>query len=147
MSYNKHFWLLHLVDRATRYSASCPIRTKRKQVIIEKIFIMWISIFGTAKKFMVDNGGEFDNEDYRSLCENLNIRICTTPAYSPWSNGLVERHNAILGNMITKIMNNEDVSLEIATAWAVSAKNTLYGHNVTCLIYLYLERILIFHQF
>ena len=53
------------------------IRSKRKEVVIEGIFKIWISIFGTAGKFLVDNGGEFDNEDFRSMCENLNIRICT----------------------------------------------------------------------
>ena len=37
----------------------------------------------------MDNGGEFDNDDFRSMCENLNIHICTTATESPWSNGLV----------------------------------------------------------
>ena len=84
--------------------------------MIEGIFKIWISIFGTAGKFLVDNGGEFDNEDFKSMRENLNIRICTTAAESPWSNGLVERHNAVLGNMLTKIMAEQSCSLEVAVA-------------------------------
>ena len=59
------------------------------------------------------------------MCENLNIRICTTAAESSWSNGLVERHNAVLGNMSIKIMAEQSCSLEVAAAWAVSAKNSL----------------------
>ena len=100
------------------------IRSKRKKVVIEGIFKIWISIFGTAGKFSVDNGNEFDNEDFRSMCENFNIRICTTAAESSWSNGLVERHDAVLGNMLTKIMAEQSCSLEVADAWAISAKNS-----------------------
>ena len=73
----------------------------------------------------MDNGCKFDNEDFTSMCENLHIRICTTAAERPWSNGLVERHNAVLGNMLTKIMAEQLRSLEIAVAWAISAKNSL----------------------
>ena len=105
-SHSPKIWFLHLVDHATRYSASCVIYTKRNEEIIKKIFQIWISTFGSAKKFLVDNGGEFDNDEFRSLCENVNIRICTTAAESPWSNGIVERHNATLGFSVKKIMDD-----------------------------------------
>ena len=71
---------MHLVDYASRYSTSCVIYTKRKEEIIKKIFQIWISIFGSAKKFLVNNGGEFDNDEFRPLCENVNIRIYTIPS-------------------------------------------------------------------
>ena len=124
-SYGGKIWLLHIVDHLTRFSASCVIRTKKKEVVIESIFKIWISIFGSAKKFIVDNGGEFDNEDYRSMCENVNINIVTTAAESPWSNGLVERHNGTLGSTVSKMMEDPKYSLQTAVAWAVAAKNSL----------------------
>ena len=83
-------WFLHLVDHATRYSASTVIKSKRKEVIVAQIFDIWVKIFGYSKKMLVDNGGEFDNQEFQDFCENLNIKIKTTAAESPWSNGLVE---------------------------------------------------------
>ena len=127
-SHSPKIWFLHLVDHATCYSASCVIYTKRKQEIIKKIFQIWIAIFGSAKKFLVDNVGEFVNDEFRSLCENVNIGICTTAAESPWSNGIVERQNATLGFSVQKIMDDLKCDLSLAVAWAVSAKNAL--HNV-----------------
>ena len=121
-SHSPKIWFLHLVDHATRYSASCVIYTKRKEETIKKIFQIWISIFGSAKKFLVDNGGEFNNDEFRSLCENVNTRICTKAAESPWSNGIVERHNATLGFSVQKIMDDLKCDLSLAVAWAVSAK-------------------------
>ena len=63
------------------------VYNKRKEKIIEKIFKIWISTFGCINKFLLDNGGEFDNEHSISLSKNLNIRICTTATESPWSKG------------------------------------------------------------
>ena len=115
-------WFLHLIDHFSRYSASCVIRTKRKEEIVKKVFQHWISVFGHAKKFSVDNRGEFCNEEFITFFENLNIRICTTAAESPWSNGLVERHNTLLGLTISKTMNDTNCDLDIAVAWAISAE-------------------------
>ena len=60
-SYQNKYWLIHIVDHLTRYSASCVIQSKRKEVIIESIFKIWTAIFGSSKSFLVDNGGEFNN--------------------------------------------------------------------------------------
>ena len=74
---------------------------------MKKIFQYWIGIFGHPNKILVDNGGEFNNTEFQILRENFNIRICLTAAESPWSNGLTEQHNAVLGLTITKTV--EDI--------------------------------------
>ena len=38
------------------------------------------------------------------MSKNLNIEIMRTAAESPWSNGACEHHNAVIGNMVTKIV-------------------------------------------
>ena len=92
---------------------------------MRKIFQHCIEIFGHPNKILVDNGGEFGNTQFQMLCENFNIRICTSAAESPWNNGLIERHNAILGLTVTKIMEDFKCDLQLAISWAVSAKNSL----------------------
>ena len=58
------------------------------------------------------------------MAENLNLSLKTTAFYSPWSNGIVEHHNAILTEIIKKVKENV-ISWETATSWAVNAKNCL----------------------
>ena len=128
-SNSKKIWFLHIIDHATRYSVSSVIRSKKKEVIVKKIFQCWIGSFEYPNKILVDNGGEFANDEFITFCENLNTRICTTAAESPWSNGLVERHNAILGLTVTKTIEETKCNLDIAVAWAVSAKNSLKNVN------------------
>ena len=66
----KKIWLLHMIDHATRYSVSF-ITSKKKELIMKKIFQYWIGIFGHPNKILVDNGREFNNTEFQTLCENL----------------------------------------------------------------------------
>ena len=130
--------IIHLIDNATRFSAAAVIKSKKKEEIVEKIFMNWIQLFGCPGIFFSDNGGEFNNDLLRELGELLNTKILTTAAESPWSNGITERHNAIIGGMVEKVMADINCSLEVALAWSVSAKNSLknvYGFSPNQLVF------------
>ena len=96
-------YLLHMIDHATRLSGGAIIYNKKPETIIKHIFQNWVSIYGCPERILSDNGGEFNNAAMRELGEKLNLNIHTTAAESPWSNGLVERHNKIIGEMITPV--------------------------------------------
>ena len=117
--------LLHIIDSATRLSAGAVIRSKKPEVVLREVFKQCISIYGVPDQILSDNGGEFSNPGMIELGERLGINIKTTAAYSPWSNGLVERHNQILGSMITKTRADTGCSLEMAVTWCVAAHNSL----------------------
>ena len=117
-------YLLHLIDLGTRYSAAGVVKSKHQDVIIKKVLSLWIQIFGAPRRFLTDNGGEFSNDSFRELCQQLNAVSTTTPGESPWSNGVVERHNAILMETINRTMSESTCDLETAVSWSVSSKNT-----------------------
>ena len=117
--------LLHLIDHATRLSACSVIRNKNPSTIIREVFRIWISIYGCPDSFLSDNGGEFNNESFREMGEKFNITIKTTAAESPWSNGLCERHNQVIAEMVTKTMADSGCCLTLAVCWAINAKNCL----------------------
>ena len=96
--------LLHLIDTCTRFSATAVVKSKHAKVIIENIYKMWIAIFGCPNKFISDNGAEFANAAFREMGEAMNIKVTTTAARSPWSNGLYERYNQVVGLMLDKIL-------------------------------------------
>ena len=62
------------------------------------------------------------------MCEKFNITVKTTAAEAPWSNGLCERHNAVLGEMVLKTM-ADGISLDVALQWSIHAKNSLANVN------------------
>ena len=120
--------LLHLVDHATRLSSTSLITSKDPEVIIKNIFKNWISIYGTAGSFLMENsplGGEFANQKFLDMCESMNITVKTTGAESPWSNGLVERDNLIISEMLDKFLEDGSCDFEVALPWCVNAKKSL----------------------
>ena len=100
----------------------------------------WVEIFGTPNLFLSDNGGEFHNELFKEMGEQLNINIKATAAESPWSNSIVEKQNGVIENMMEKVMSDVGCSLEVALAWCISAKNLLlnsYGYSPNQLVFGY----------
>ena len=65
------------------------------------------------------------NTEFLELCEHFNIVILTTAAESPWSNGLCERHNAVLADMLDKVIEEKQCASEIALCRVIHAKNSL----------------------
>ena len=73
--------------------------------------------------------------EFRAL---LNTEVKTTGAESPCSNGITEQHIGIIGNMVDKVLHDQNSSVELALAWAVSAKNSLsnvFGYSLNQLIF------------
>ncbi|KAL2093504.1 hypothetical protein ACEWY4_010816 [Coilia grayii] len=118
-------WYLHIIDQFTRFSAGSVLTTKKGSEIVKHFIHDWISVHGPPQKLFSDNGGEFNNDEVRDMAENFNIEVKTTAAYSPWSNGLIERHNKTLTEIIMKVKTSNDCDWETALDWALMAKNTL----------------------
>ena len=58
--------------------------------------------------------------------ETCEIKGKTTAAYSPWSNGLCERHNQTLTNIMQKVRaDKEGMDFETLLCWALAAKNSM----------------------
>ena len=127
-SYDGVYFLV-LVDHATRYCASVVISNKKPCTIVQGLFLMWISLFGPPSKFFFDNGGEFNNAEMRQLADSFNIKLMTTSAESPWSNGIVEKMNSVLANSVRRIMADSKCDVRTALAWAVSARNSLDNYT------------------
>ena len=111
---------------ATGFSAVSVIR-KKEMLSYQKFFEIWIPLFGLPGQILTGNvnRGEFNHEVFRIMGEKLNTKIRSSVVESSWSNGINERHNAILGDMIDRNIADSRSSLQVAVASAVSSKNAL----------------------
>ena len=63
------------------------------------------------------------------MCEAMNITVKVTAAETQ-QNGLVERNNIIIANMLDMILEDQQLDLVIALSWWLNAKNSLAnGHG------------------
>ena len=118
-------YFLVMVDLFTRYCSAVVINNKKPETVMNNFIKSWISVFGPPRKILTDNGGEFNNKIMREMGENFNIRVMCTAAEAPWSNGVCERLNAVLGNGVRKVMSDVGCSVDIALSWTVCARNCL----------------------
>ena len=118
--------IFHCIDLATRLSAACVVRSKDAKHIIDSLVKTWLNVFGAPKKIYTDNGGEFANNKLVELVENLGIEFKATAAESSFSNGINERHHAIVKSILDKVRHDhKDTSVDIVLSYAIFAKNCL----------------------
>ena len=123
--------ILHDVDLASRLSAARILKSKDPKHVLDHLVDSWFSVFGGPRSVYTDNGGEFANPDLVELIENLGITFKATAAQASFSNGINERHNAILKDILTKIrMDKEHQStpIHVLLSYATFAKNCLVDH-------------------
>ncbi len=91
----------------------------------------WIEKYGTCEK-LHDLGGEFNGTNLIEVLGLLGIRQMTTAPYSPFSNGVVERHNAVIEKTMDKLQNDDsfaDLQADILLSHAIRAKNSLLNRH------------------
>ena len=120
-----NIYFLVIVDLFTRFCSAVAISNKMSGTVIKGVFKAWITSFGAPQKIMSDNGREFNSEEFQTFAEAFNIKLLNTAAESPWSNGVCEKMNGVLGRSVNKIMEDAGCDVETALAWAVSARNAL----------------------
>ena len=119
-------YYLHIIDEFSRFSQAGIVRSKKTSEIIDVLSQKWISVFGCPSLIFSDNGGEFCSKEFEDWTQNFNIEHKTSAAYSPFSNGIVERHNAVISLMMLKLVEEfPNTKVDTILSWACSAKNSL----------------------
>lgn len=102
-------FLLVCVDFLTRFVILTPLKTKTAEEVGHALLSHLILPFTTPKTLLSDNGLEFRNGIVKSICNMYNIQQTFITAYHPASNGLVERMNRSVLNVlrhVTKTLDN-----------------------------------------
>lgn len=71
---------------------------------ITKCLLDWISHYGCPEVIISDRGTNFTSDTFSDLCRRLHVTRRTTTAYRPQSDGLVERLNRTLKQMLGKFV-------------------------------------------
>jgi hypothetical protein len=60
--------------------------------------------FGVPSELTVDNGKQFDSQDFRDFCFSIGTKLAFASVYHPQSNGVVERANDKIFTAIKKML-------------------------------------------
>ena len=122
-----------IVDDCTRYIWVFFLVDKSDVFATFKSFVKGIhnEFEITIKKVRSDNGSEFKNTRIDELCDDFGIRHQFSVKYTPRSNGLVERKNRTLIDMVRSMLSEYNVSHSFwaeAFNMACYCSNQLYCH-------------------
>ena len=97
-----HRYILTVVDQATRYPDAVPLRHIDSATVADALISVFSHV-GYPRQLTSDNGTQFTSAMFTKFLELLGTQHHRTPVYHAQSNGLVERFNGTLKNVLKKL--------------------------------------------
>ena len=120
---------MYAIDTFSRLTRGLIIKNKEPASIVKGIIDIWILGKGIGpgipNRFIVDNGGEFNNVEFVDLCEKHGINVqYVKAANSPYSSGICEKNHEVVDRMMEKMLDGDEAVTESeALDYALFAKN------------------------
>ena len=96
-------YVLVVVDHFTRFAQLYATRSKSSQAAAAKLWNEFIPTFGMPKQIHHDKGGEWNSLLWKELHRYTGILATNTTPYNPRCDGMVERLNRTVINMLKSI--------------------------------------------
>ena len=97
-----HQFILTMMDHASRYPDAVPLKNIDTETVAEALVDMFSRV-GVPEEVLSDLGTQFTSDCMKEVSRLLSIRQLTTSPYHPMCNGLVERFNGTLKQMLKRL--------------------------------------------
>ena len=97
-----HKYIFTVIDLATRYPEAVPLKNIDTVTIAESLVEVFSRV-GVPKEILSDRGTQFKADLMSEVHRLLSIRALYTSPYHAACNGMVERLNGVLKNMLKKV--------------------------------------------
>lgn len=99
---NRH--VLVVMDYFTKWAEAFPLPNQESETIADVLISQFISRYGVPKQIHSDQGRQFESKLFKELCQRLQIHKTRTTAYHPQGDGMVERLNRTIEEMLSKVI-------------------------------------------
>ena len=105
-------YFMTLIDDASRFCYVYLLQTKDEALDYFKIYKTEVEnqLERKIKRLRLDRGGEYFPKIFDEFCEEHGIIHERTPPYSPESNGVAERKNRILTDLVNAMLDTAGLS-------------------------------------
>ena len=117
-------YILSLIDCFTRFAVAVPLVDQSTEVVIASVIGHYITVYGTPRRILIDQGRNFESEQFAKFCNLFRISKVRTSAYHSQSNGICERFNQNLKHSLATILSkNQQTSWDLYISFAVFPYN------------------------
>ena len=100
MTETEYNQILVIIDHFTKLAEAVPCQTASAEETCDHLITHWISRYGCPMTFQSDNGKAFVGDLTKELMKRSHIAQAHSTSYHPQTDGLVERQNRTLVNML-----------------------------------------------
>ena len=117
--------ILVITDHFTKYALAIPTKNQTAKTTAEALYNNFILNYGIPTKLHSDQGSNFESEIIKELCQMTGITKTRTSIYHPMGNGLTERYNRTLLNMLGTLESSQKKD------WKKYVPSLVYAYNCT----------------
>ncbi|UYV71114.1 hypothetical protein LAZ67_8001791, partial [Cordylochernes scorpioides] len=121
---NRKKWIIVLTDYYTRYAETKAVSEatvkELSKFLVEDIFLQ----HGAPQYLISDRGSQFTSNLMEEVMKMCKIKHCFTTSYHPQTNGLTERLNRTLINMLSMYVNTDQKNWDEILPFITHAYNT-----------------------
>jgi len=114
------------VEYFTRWIEAKPLAKITSETVRKFFWQNIICRFGVPRILTVDNGKQFDSENFKEFCRSIGTKLAFASVYHPESNGAVERANGVIFLAVSKTL----LGLRKGK-WVDELPRVIWSHNTT----------------
>ena len=117
--------VLVITDHFTKFAMAIPTKNQTAKTTAEAFYNNFIVHYGIPTSIHSDQGANFQSEIMRELCMITNMKKTRTTIYHAMGNGITERFNRTLLNMLGTLETSQK------TDWKKHIPSLVYAYNST----------------
>ena len=117
--------ILVITEHFSRYAQAIPTRNKSAYTTAKVLYENFFIYYGFKAILHSDKGANFESKVIRKSCESAGIRKTRTTPYHPMGNGMVERYNRTLLNMLGTLNEHQKAD------WKSHLSTLTHAYNAT----------------
>lgn len=117
--------VLVVTDHFSKMAHAFPCRNQSAKQVARRLWNDFFCIYGFPKRIHSDQGANFESKLIKNLLEMAGIQKSHTTPYHPMGNGIAERFNRTLGNMIRAL------PVKFKARWPQLLQSLTFSYNCT----------------
>lgn len=102
---NNNEYIMVVGDYFSKYTEAYALQNHTALTVADKLVTEFICRFGVPSVLHSDQGPEFESRLFKQMCSLLGIEKTRTVPYNPKSDGMIERHNRTIQQMLAMFVN------------------------------------------